>query len=115
MGANVQKRYRQPLVSVLGHVDSGKTTLLDYIRKTRVAIKEPGSITQHVGASEIPVDVIYEVCKPVMDALNLKFEIKTRGLLFIDLPGHEAFSNLRRRGGSVADIAILVIDVNGGV
>lgn len=115
MGEYTQKRYRQPLVSVLGHVDSGKTTLLDYIRKTRVAIKEPGSITQHVGASEIPVDVIYEVCKPVMEALNLKFEIKTGGLLFIDLPGHEAFSNLRRRGGSVADIAILVIDVNGGV
>ena len=109
------KRYRQPLVSVLGHVDSGKTTLLDYIRKTRVASKEPGSITQHVGASEIPVDVIYEVCKPVMEALNLRFEIKTGGLLFIDLPGHEAFSNLRKRGGSVADIAILVIDINGGV
>ncbi len=110
-----EKRYRQPLVSVLGHVDSGKTTLLDYIRKTRVASKEPGSITQHVGASEIPVDVIYEVCRPVMEALNLRFEVKTGGLLFIDLPGHEAFSNLRRRGGSVADIAILVIDINGGV
>ena len=110
-----EKRYRQPLVSVLGHVDSGKTTLLDYIRKTRVASKEPGSITQHVGASEIPVDVIYEVCRPVMEALKLKFEVKTGGLLFIDLPGHEAFSNLRRRGGSVADIAILVIDINGGV
>ncbi len=109
------RRYRQPLVSVLGHVDSGKTTLLDYIRKTRVASKEPGSITQHVGASEIPVDVIYEVCRPVAEALNLRFEVKTGGLLFIDLPGHEAFSNLRRRGGSVADIAILVIDVNGGV
>ncbi|MCD6244300.1 MAG: translation initiation factor IF-2 [Candidatus Korarchaeota archaeon] len=109
------KRYRQPLVSVLGHVDSGKTTLLDYIRKTRVAAREPGSITQHVGASEIPTDVIYSICEPVMKALNLKFEIKTGGLLFIDLPGHEVFSNLRRRGGSVADIAILVIDINGGV
>ncbi len=110
-----EKRYRQPLVSVLGHVDSGKTTLLDYIRKTRVAAREPGSITQHVGASEIPTDVIYSICEPVMKALNLKFEIKTGGLLFIDLPGHEVFSNLRRRGGSVADIAILVIDINGGV
>ncbi|MCD6348161.1 MAG: translation initiation factor IF-2 [Candidatus Korarchaeota archaeon] len=109
------KRYRQPLISVLGHVDSGKTTLLDYIRRTRVAAKEPGSITQHVGASEIPTDVIYELCEPVMKALNLKFEVKTGGLLFIDLPGHEVFSNLRRRGGSVADIAILVIDINGGV
>ncbi|MCS7102589.1 MAG: translation initiation factor IF-2, partial [Candidatus Korarchaeum sp.] len=71
--SRVQKKYRQPLVSVLGHVDSGKTTLLDYIRKTRVASKEPGSITQHVGASEIPVDVIYEVCRPVMETLNLRF------------------------------------------
>ncbi len=114
-GGDSGRRYRQPLVSVLGHVDSGKTTLLDYIRQTRVAAKEPGSITQHVGASEIPTDVIYEICEPVMKALNLKFEIKTGGLLFIDLPGHEVFSNLRRRGGSVADIAILVIDINGGV
>ncbi len=110
-----RKIYRQPLVSVLGHVDSGKTTLLDYIRRTRVAAKEPGSITQHVGASEIPTDVVYEICEPVMKALNLKFEVKTGGLLFIDLPGHEVFSNLRKRGGSVADIAILVIDINGGV
>ncbi len=114
-GDKTVKRYRQPLVSVLGHVDSGKTTLLDYIRSTRVAAKEPGSITQHVGASEIPTGIIYELCKPVMEAMNLKFEIKTGGLLFIDLPGHEVFSNLRRRGGSVADIAILVIDINGGV
>lgn len=110
-----ERKYRQPLVSVLGHVDSGKTTLLDYIRNTRVAAREPGSITQHVGASEIPTDVIYDICGPVMKALNLKFEVKTGGLLFIDLPGHEVFSNLRRRGGSVADIAILVIDINGGV
>ncbi len=109
------RKFRQPLVAVLGHVDSGKTTLLDYIRKTRVAAKEPGSITQHVGASEIPTDVIYKICNPVMEVLGLKFEVKTGGLLFIDLPGHEVFTNLRKRGGSVADIAILVIDINGGV
>ncbi len=109
------KKYRQPLVAVLGHVDSGKTTLLDYIRKTRVAAKEPGSITQHVGASEVPADVIEKVCEPVFKALGVRFELKTKGLLFIDLPGHEVFSNLRRRGGSVADVAILVVDVMGGV
>ncbi len=108
-------KYRQPLVAVLGHVDSGKTTLLDYIRKTRVAAKEPGSITQHVGASEVPADVIEKVCEPVFKALGVRFELKTQGLLFIDLPGHEVFSNLRRRGGSVADVAILVIDIMGGV
>lgn len=109
------KKYRQPLVAVLGHVDSGKTTLLDYIRKTRVTAKEPGSITQHVGASEVPADVIEKVCEPVFKALGVRFELKTKGLLFIDLPGHEVFSNLRRRGGSVADVAILVVDVMGGV
>jgi len=109
------KRYRQPLVAVLGHVDSGKTTLLDYIRKTRVAAKEPGSITQHVGASEVPADVIERVCAPVFDALGIRFELKTGGLLFIDLPGHEVFTNLRKRGGSVADIAILVVDALKGV
>ncbi|RLG39958.1 MAG: translation initiation factor IF-2, partial [Thermoproteota archaeon] len=108
-------KFRQPIVAVLGHVDSGKTTLLDYIRKTRVTAKEPGSITQHIGASEIPASVLRELCKPVFSLLGLKFELKTKGLLFIDLPGHEAFTNLRRRGGSVADIAILVIDALAGI
>jgi translation initiation factor 5B len=110
-----QKVYRQPLVAVLGHVDAGKTSLLDYIRKTRVAAKEPGAITQHVGASEVPYDVIKSLCDPIFKKIGLKFEFKAKGLLFIDLPGHEAFTNLRRRGGSLADIAILVVDVHSGV
>jgi len=113
-----EKKLRSPIVSVLGHVDHGKTTLLDYIRKTRVAAKEYGGITQHIGASFVPLEVILHMAKPLIEALKrhkLAESIKLPGLLFIDLPGHEVFSNLRRRGSSVADLAILVIDVNEGI
>jgi len=103
---------RQPIVSVLGHVDHGKTTLLDKIRGTAIAKKEAGGITQHIGATEIPLDVIKEICGPILDKLGGKLTIP--GLLFIDTPGHEAFTNLRKRGGSIADLAVLVIDVNEG-
>lgn len=110
-----ERSFRQPIVAVLGHVDSGKTTLLDYVRKTRVTAKEPGSITQHIGASEIPSDVLKRMCAPVFSYLETGFDLKTGGLLFIDLPGHEVFANLRRRGGSVADIAVLVVEIFGGI
>ncbi len=101
---------RQPIVVVLGHVDHGKTTLLDKIRGTAVARKEPGEITQHVGASIVPASVLRKVAEPLKKYFP-KLRIEIPGLLFIDTPGHELFSNLRRRGGSVADIAILVVDV----
>ncbi len=104
---------RQPIIVVLGHVDHGKTTLLDYIRGTTIAQKEPGLITQHVGATEVPLKVIKKLCDPILKAF--RFELKIPGLLFIDTPGHEAFTSLRRRGGSIADLAVLVIDVNEGV
>lgn len=104
---------RQPIVVVLGHVDHGKTTLLDKIRGTTVAAREPGAISQHIGASFVPAKVLKEVCGNLLATFNFKIEIP--GLLFIDTPGHAAFSNLRRRGGSVADIAILVIDIAQGV
>jgi translation initiation factor 5B len=109
---SVQKRtwVRQPIVVVLGHVDHGKTTLLDKIRGTAVAKKEPGEITQHVGASIVPASVLRKVAEPLKKYFP-KLRIEIPGLLFIDTPGHELFSNLRRRGGSVADIAILVVDV----
>ncbi len=107
-----EKRLRQPIVVVLGHVDHGKTTLLDKIRGTAVAKKEPGEITQHVGASFVPSRVIEEVTKPLRKMFKIRLEIP--GLLFIDTPGHELFSNLRKRGGSVADIAILVVDIMEG-
>ncbi|MEE8198859.1 MAG: translation initiation factor IF-2 [Thermoplasmata archaeon] len=101
---------RQPIVSVLGHVDHGKTTILDRIRGTRVAAREPGAITQHIGATEVPLDVILKVCGDLVKGRS--FEIP--GLLFIDTPGHHAFSTLRARGGALADLAILVIDINEG-
>lgn len=104
---------RQPIVVVLGHVDHGKTTLLDKIRGTAVAAREAGEMTQHIGASFFPVEMLEGICKPVLGELHVK--IKIPGLLVIDTPGHEAFINLRTRGGSVADIAILVIDVVKGV
>ncbi len=104
------RRLRQPIVVVLGHVDHGKTTLLDRIRGTTVALKEPGAITQHVGASFVPADVIEKLAEPIRKFLP-RFKLVIPGLLFIDTPGHEVFSNLRRRGGSVADFAILVVDI----
>lgn len=104
---------RQPIVCVLGHVDHGKTTILDSIRNTRVQNREAGAITQHIGASEVPASVIKEFCGEMLTAL--KIELSIPGLLFIDTPGHEAFANLRKRGGGIADIAVLVIDANQGV
>jgi translation initiation factor 5B len=100
---------RQPIVCVLGHVDTGKTLLLDKIRKTTVQAREAGGITQHIGASFFPVETIKHLVGPVLSTMKGAIEIP--GLLIIDTPGHEAFTNLRRRGGSVADIAILVIDI----
>ncbi len=104
---------RQPIVVVLGHVDHGKTTLLDRIRGTTVAEKEPGKITQHIGATEVPKYTIERIGKDLLKKFG--FELKIPGLLFIDTPGHEAFANLRTRGGSIADIAVLVVDINQGV
>jgi len=100
---------RQPIVCVLGHVDSGKTSLLDELRKTTVQAREAGGMTQHIGASYFPVETLKQLIGPYMS--NFKTGIEIPGLLIVDTPGHEAFTNLRRRGGSVADIAILVVDV----
>ncbi len=104
---------RQPIVAVLGHVDHGKTTLLDYIRGSIVAKGEAGLITQHIGASEIPISCIKRICGPLLRKMSVDVEIP--GLLFIDTPGHEAFTTLRKRGGAIADIAVLVIDINEGI
>ena len=106
-------KLRQPVVVVLGHVDSGKTSLLDKIRGTAVQSREVGGITQHIGASFFPIETIKDMTGPLYEKLS-KSETPIPGLLVIDTPGHEVFANLRMRGGSAADIAIVVVDVNKG-
>ncbi len=101
---------RTPIVAVLGHVDHGKTSLLDEIRGSAVAAGESGAITQHIGATAVPLDVISTLAGELVDPTD--FDLP--GLLFIDTPGHHSFSTLRSRGGALADIAILVVDVNDG-
>ncbi len=102
---------RQPIVSVLGHVDHGKTSFLDYIRGSTVVSREAGAITQHIGATEVPVDAIYKICGTLLSTKSLAIP----GLLFIDTPGHHSFTTLRSRGGNLADMAVLVIDINEGI
>ena len=104
---------RQPIVAVLGHVDSGKTSLLDTIRGTGVQGREAGGITQHIGASFLPTETLRESCGKLYEHLE-RSEFRVPGILVIDTPGHEVFRNLRSRGGSAADIAILVVDANKG-
>jgi translation initiation factor 5B len=106
------EKIRAPILTTLGHVNHGKTTLLDCIRGTTIARKEPGQITQHVGASFIPIETVKRICGELLNRFKIKITIP--GLLIIDTPGHEAFTTLRKRGGSVADLAILVIDINEG-
>jgi translation initiation factor 5B len=93
----------------MGHVDHGKTSLLDKIRGTAVVDLEAGAITQHIGATEVPLDVIQDFCGAHFGA-----ELQVPGLLFIDTPGHHAFTSLRSRGGSLADLAVLIVDANEG-
>jgi translation initiation factor 5B len=103
---------RSPILVALGHVDHGKTTLLDKIRGTAIAKTEPGLITQYISASYIPNNVIRSVSGRLLDKINIDLTIP--GLLWVDSPGHEAFTTLRKRGGAIADIAVLVVDANEG-
>ncbi|MEM4330473.1 MAG: translation initiation factor IF-2 [Candidatus Pacearchaeota archaeon] len=107
------KNLRQPIVTVCGHVDHGKTSILDRLRGTSLQEREAGGITQKISFSLIPKEKILERCKELLSQFNIPLEIP--GILFIDTPGHAAFTNLRKRGGSLADIAVLVIDINEGI
>ena len=106
----LQRTLRTPIVAVLGHVDHGKTSLLDRVRGSAVTAEEAGAITQHIGATAVPLDVISELAGRLVDPDD--FDLP--GLLFIDTPGHHSFTTLRSRGGALADIAILVVDITDG-
>jgi len=101
-------KIRTPIVCVMGHVDHGKTSLLDRIRGSSVVSSEVGAITQHIGATIVPIEAIRSMSGTMGKSLNIP------GLLFIDTPGHHAFTTLRARGGALADMAILVVDINQG-
>ncbi|MDP2908060.1 MAG: translation initiation factor IF-2 [Nanoarchaeota archaeon] len=105
-------KIRSPICTMVGHVDHGKTSILDWIRGTSVARGEAGGITQAISSTNLSINTIKEVCGELLEMLKLKLTIP--GVLFIDTPGHAAFTNLRKRGGNLADIAVLVVDLNEG-
>ncbi len=105
-------KIRQPIVTVCGHVDHGKTSILDCLRSSCVQEGEAGGITQKISFTSYPMEQLKSAC-PLIESSGIKLNIP--GFLFIDTPGHAAFTNLRKRGGSLADMAVLVIDINEGI
>ncbi len=108
----MKTRIRQPIVTVVGHVDHGKTTILDCLRNTCVQEGEHGGITQKISFTSYPTEQLKKSC-PLIEKSGI--DLKIPGFLLIDTPGHAAFTNLRKRGGSLADLAVLVIDITEGI
>src|SRR3989338_9525465 len=107
-----ETKIRQPIITVCGHVDHGKTSILDALKRSSIAASEAGGITQKISFTSYPLEQLKKSC-PLIEKSGIKLNIP--GFLFIDTPGHAAFTNLRKRGGSLADLAILVVSIKEGI